>query len=133
MGTPKAPVQNRYGLTWQQWCRAAGIPPGASLGTNFRTLRLDWRNGVDPTEWREWVAATVGEELNRHFHQVVEEGPSAVAGAPEYVPPEVLARRARYGAGPRRVSVPVDLDDHLFPDAPREDGGGIVSRPWEGR
>lgn len=49
---PEYPRQNREGLTWVEWYRAACVAMGRGMGpADFRPMRQAWLAGVDPTDW----------------------------------------------------------------------------------
>ncbi len=51
------PTINNEGLTWSEWLAAAsgGKAKDDDLRLDQRgTLRSEWENGVDPTEWRNY-------------------------------------------------------------------------------
>ncbi len=58
---------NREGLTWREWCRAAGVD--ASRASVWSSFAFDaWLAGDDPTEWRafpEWPGSEFS-DWNRH-------------------------------------------------------------------
>lgn len=46
---------NEYGLTWDDWSSAAGLPPtdmGYAAPRHYPRERQAWMRGEDPTDWR---------------------------------------------------------------------------------
>lgn len=56
--------QNKEGLTWFEWARAANVSTKEIAGDKFRA----WINGEDPTEWR--IESL--EKENRRLNSVID-------------------------------------------------------------
>lgn len=49
-------MKNPYGMTWEEWFRAALMPEGATLRVSINRLKNAWRMGECPCDWGMFLA-----------------------------------------------------------------------------